>query len=427
MDGLKLAVDGIGVLFSLVIAIYYFTSLLGEPIVLNKTRFAVYGACIIILTAATLLPNRHIFLPVLNIGLLFLLSFLFRKKWHIRLFYTFLLSILFLISEEFVVAILVFVTSLDVESLQDNILLYIVGLIASRLLMFLLVKIIWLRKSNVYSNIPTSAFIGLILTPISSFAAIATLGISLMYQEGRQVMLVLLCTSVLLCISNFFVFYIFDNQMKSEHTKTALSVAEKQIEYYKDMSRRQSEIRVLSHDIKHFMSGLWGYINEGKLDEANQCIEDIITGLKNADSIYDTGHSALDAVLHAKKLDMDKYNIRFDLFVSLPEQLSVNVIDLCIILGNGLDNAIEACAKLSGDLQRYIRLNMRTEHKYIFIGIENPTSQITGKFPKTSKPDSFYHGLGLKSIKAVTDKYDGSFEVSSLENVFRLSAMVKNA
>jgi len=70
---------------------------------------------------------------------------------------------------------------------------------------------------------------------------------------------------------------------------------------------------------------------------------------------------------------------------------------------------------------------MRTEHKYIFIGIENPTSQITGKFPKTSKPDSFYHGLGLKSIKAVTDKYDGSFEVSSLENVFRLSAMVKNA
>jgi len=428
MEGLKLVADAFGVLCSMVIIKHYFTNQLEELLVTKRVFYMISAACMVVLSVATLFPNRHMFLPLLNFSFVFLISFLFRKKWHIRFFYSILLSVFFLLAEEFVGAIMVLATRISIEGVPDNLLLYITGLLTSRLIVFLLVKIMVYRKSDIYRNMQTNVFIGLILTPISSIAAIAVIAISLISHEGQPVMLALLCTTIFLCVSNYFVFYLFENQMKNEHIKASLAVAKKQIDNYKEMSRRQTEIRMLSHDIKHLLSGVWGYINERKFSEANQCIKGIITNLEKADSVYDTGHSAIDAILHSKKQDMDKLDIRFDMFTALPEQIYVDAIDLCVILGNGLDNAIEACAKLPDEHIRFIRLNIKAEHKYIFIGIENPTNQDfdRNQIPKTTKPDNFYHGLGLASIRAVTDRYDGNLSVSVTEHVFSLAAMVKN-
>lgn len=246
-------------------------------------------------------------------------------------------------------------------------------------------------------------------------------------------MLIVLCTSVLSCVSNFFVFYLFEHQIKYEQTKVKLAFAEKQIafqaDYYKDMSQRQLAVRTLSHDMKNYMSGLMGIIQEGNLNEASCRIGEIIEKIKSADSVFETGHSALDAILQIKKHNMDNLNIRFDTFIALPEHLSVDVLDLCVILGNGLDNAIEAVAKLTQDQDRYIRLVVKAKFKYISIGIENPTehTNFSKGIPKTTKSDGFYSGLGLDSIQALTAKYDGTLNVSVSNKIFELAAMVKNA
>jgi len=103
-------------------------------------------------------------------------------------------------------------------------------------------------------------------------------------------------------------------------------------------------------------------------------------------------------------------------------------LDLCVILGNGLDNAIEACAKLPAGKERYVRLTVNIQSKYISIGIENPTDhlKLSEEMLKTTKQDNFYHGLGLESIRTLTDKYDGNFDVNVFDSVFSLAAIVKN-
>ena len=432
MNILRLMVDVFGSLCELVIINYFFTSLMSKPFVSARIFYIVNSLCLVLLSATTLIPEFQWIIPFLNFALIYLLSFHYRKKWNIKIFFSIILYILFAFSEVAVGTLLVFVADMDIGNVQDDFSMYVIGVLASKLMVFLLVKILGYKKLHVYKNMPPKVFLGLMLTPISSIVAIYTIGINLRYYEGWLIMLIVFGESILLCISNFFVFYLFENQMKIEQTKAKLSFTEKQIDlqidYYNDMSRRQSEIRTLSHNLKHYLSGLWGFMQEGNWGEAKLCIESVLEDLMKSDSVFDTGHPAIDAILKLKKQRMDDLNIRFDPYIALSEKITVDVLDLCVILGNGLDNAIEACEKLSYGQERYIRLVVNLQSKYISIAIENPTYQpeLSDHFPTTTKSDNFYHGLGLESIRALTDKYDGSLIVGAANHVFKLAAIVKN-
>jgi len=428
MNGLKLATDAFGVLCELVIIRYYFTYLIGSSIASKRFFYLLNGFCLVLMTGSTLIPDRQWVMPLLAFVSIYLLSFLFSKRWYVKFFYSVILIVLFLLSEEIIGAILVFTTEIDIKNLWNDSLMYIIGLLVSKLLMFFFIKIIGYKRLGIYKNITPRVFLGLLLMPISSIVAMYTIGISLVAYAGGQTMFIVLCASILLCVSNYFVFYLFEAQIKTEHMKAQLAFAEKQIEYYKELCQRHSEIHTLSHDMKQYMSGLWGFIQEGNLEEIGRCVKNILTNLKSADHSFDTGHPALDAIIRFKKQSMDGLNIRFDSLVSLPEQLSVDVLDLCVILGNGLDNAIEACAKLPEGQEGTIRLAVKGQSKYISIGIENPTDQpeLSEKTTKTTKQNSFYHGLGLKSIQTIADKYDGSMRASINDHVFKLAVLVKN-
>jgi len=428
MFGLKLVADVFGVLCELIIIRYYFTHLMNEPIISKRLFYILNGICLLLMTATTLIPNNQWILPVSNFVFLYLLSFLFRKKWYVRLFFSVILYLICAISEAAIGVLLVFLTQMNIGDVRDDFLMYVIGLLTSKILVFLLIKILGYKRLGVYKSMPARVFAGLLLTPISSIVAMYTIFINLRYYVGWQIMLIVLITSILLCVSNFFVFYLFENQIKTERTKAKLALAERQIHYYGEMSRRQSEIRVLSHDMKNYMTGLWGFAEKGNLDETKRCIEKISTKLETAGSAFDTGHLAVDAILQSKKQGMDDLQVRFDAFIALPKQISVDELDLCVILGNGLDNAMEACAKLPEGQERYIRLTVNVQSTYISVSIENPTdkAEISTERLKTTKPDSFYHGLGLESMRAVTDKYDGILNAGASHHVFKLAAMLKN-
>ena len=432
MSIMRLTADAFGVLCELVIISYVFKHMMKDIRVTKRIYYLVNCICLFLLTLVTLLPDNRLVMPLSNFAVVILLSFLFRNKWYIKLFIALVLSALFVLSEIIVGTLLVAITHIEISGMQEEFLSYIIGLLASKLLLFLLIKVLIFRKLDLYADMRWRSLLGLMLTPISGIVAMYAIGISLMHYEGQSLMLIVLATSILLCISDYFVFYLFENLIRSEQAKAKLAFAEKQIgfqvEYIKDMSQRQSEIRTLSHDMKHYMAGLWGFIKGGNSGEASDFIEKIMTELKKADSVFDTGYPALDAILRLKKQRMDSSSIRLDSFITLPGQISVNVMDLCVIIGNGLDNAIEACENLQIHGDKYIRLRLKVQEKYISISIENPSDLIAASDGplKSTKVDAQNHGLGLESMRAVTRKYDGSLSVSCKDHVFKLAAMMKN-
>jgi len=426
-------VDILGAVFEVVIIHYYFTYLTKASAISQKSIYVLYSLYVLIMASATQINNIHFLLPLIGFSLDFFISFTFSGKWYFKLFFSAVLVVIFMLTEITISSIQMFLTQMDMRNIQSALPAYMVGVFASKLLAFLLVKVLGFNRLDVYEKISMRVFLGLMLTPMTSIIAMYYIIINnAYYNQNPLAVPIAIGTSVLLCISNFFVFYIFENQVKSEQIKVKLSFAEKQIEqqtiYYRELSHRQVEVRTLSHDMKHYLSGIWGYLQDGNHDEAIRGMEKLTTFLQNAVSSFDTGHPAIDAILSVKKQGMDALGIHFDTSIILPPQISVDPLDLCVVLGNALDNAVNACEKFDDPDQQFIRLNISTHPRYLSISIENPVREndLPSTFFQADKSAVYSHGLGLESIRSIVSRYDGSVTPLFSDGLFRLSAMMKN-
>ncbi|WP_374937176.1 ATP-binding protein [Bacillus clarus] len=109
----------------------------------------------------------------------------------------------------------------------------------------------------------------------------------------------------------------------------------------------------------------------------------------------------------------------------------MNHTDLCIILGNALDNAIEACKKVLDMNRRFIHIHIFRKKVYLIIKITN--SRATERFVHekklfhTTKEDKINHGFGLQNINKTVQKYDGHLHIKTTDNTFYLSIIMKNS
>ena len=106
------------------------------------------------------------------------------------------------------------------------------------------------------------------------------------------------------------------------------------------------------------------------------------------------------------------------------EKNSIKPVDMCIILSNALDNAIEANRKIEDPEKRYIKLKMHGDETYSAISVSNPAAaapvRVNQHSYATSKKDAGNHGFGLKSIESTAKKYGGEMLTKFEDGVFSL-------
>jgi sensor histidine kinase regulating citrate/malate metabolism len=140
------------------------------------------------------------------------------------------------------------------------------------------------------------------------------------------------------------------------------------------------------------------------------------------ESIAKTDNQALDLVLTEKSLLCEKYHIQFSYIADGKLLDFMSLVDIYSLFGNALDNAIEALLKEEED-KRVIQMNIRARGKLLYIDIDNYSSrkiEFQDGLPVTDKADKDYHGFGLKSIRYITEKYDGAFSVAQKNDMFLL-------
>lgn len=132
----------------------------------------------------------------------------------------------------------------------------------------------------------------------------------------------------------------------------------------------------------------------------------------------------VDAVLNSKIQEMNGQSIMPDINVEFPENSTILPNDLCTILSNLLDNAIEAVEKLENN--RMIKLTMRKANFFLFIRVFNPCSQNQKfeVFPATTKENTSLHGWGLRSVKDAVERYDGTMECINENYEFIVNIML---
>lgn len=174
-------------------------------------------------------------------------------------------------------------------------------------------------------------------------------------------------------------------------------------EYYQEVEAHQKEVRTLKHDMKNMLLSLGAYIRKGDSQVAGREIESLLGQLTEGDTVSFTAHPGLNALLGAKYRQAQSDGILCEFDVRVPSDLAIAENDLASVVGNVLDNAIEASLHCAD--RRYIRLILVSHANTLALSCENSTDGAQSL--ETRKQDKKSHGIGLGSIRETVAKYKG--------------------
>lgn len=194
---------------------------------------------------------------------------------------------------------------------------------------------------------------------------------------------------------------------------------------YAALNRAYAANARLFHDFHNHIGALQSLLSGGKYTEAMSYLNELQAPVREmADTVW-TGDEAADYLINSKAAAAEQDGIRIKTEAEYPGNANIKSADLCAVLGNLLDNALEAARWVKDPEKREISLTIRRINQMIVIKVENsfevPPIKKNGGL-RTTKKESGLHGWGLKSAQNAAEKYDGTVSVSAENRVFRAVA-----
>lgn len=189
-------------------------------------------------------------------------------------------------------------------------------------------------------------------------------------------------------------------------------------------------LRGFKHDINNHLATLSSLINKKHYTEATEYINKINENLNHDYHLISSGNSPVDCIVSNKLLSAHANNISVTHTIHLPDKIILSSVDICSLLGNLLDNAIESCNKLPPNIERKIILTIKPFNNMLSIKIQNSSNGIysidkKGNFISTKSEfnGNNYHGIGIKQIKNITEKYNGITRFTPENNLFTVEIL----
>ena len=185
-----------------------------------------------------------------------------------------------------------------------------------------------------------------------------------------------------------------------------------QVSYYEKEQQARDATRALWHDIKKYTNATQDLFQHGDMENAVQSLQQATTALSEIHQTVDVGNAVVNGILERALEQVQNQGISLDFNVWVSDQLPISAVDLYIIMGNTIDNAIEACQQVPAADSPTISLTLRQQNHTLFYAIDNPIPAKQGK-----KPGDM-HGYGIRNVKNCVAKYHGMTTVSKQDGVF---------
>lgn len=226
------------------------------------------------------------------------------------------------------------------------------------------------------------------------------------------------------------IFLLVFNCISSLYFENQSSLLEKQVEtqvkYYKKIDKLNDDVRQFRHDYRNHLLCIQGMLKAQEYDEAIAYAEKLTEHTAASSTKYFTGNSIADSILNDKSEYAQNIGVEIKCDGIIHEDIPA--IDICIILANALDNALEACEKITDSSPKIISVKCDYFKCIQLICITNPVSEnvvIHNNNIETSKSDKTNHGIGLYNIRNTVAKYNGEFDITCDNNVFTLDIALK--
>ena len=231
-----------------------------------------------------------------------------------------------------------------------------------------------------------------------------------------------------LLFCSFLVLYLYERQAEQSTQLRRREQYERhlksQVKHLDEILLKQEELRRVKHDMTNQLVAIQGYFHEGDIAGGEDYVASLLQNMQTPSSRFKTGNSALDALLSTKKALAESKGITVDMEVQISDQLPLEPVDVCVIFGNALDNAIEACDRLAGGDKRIQLMLVQREGKLLCRLTNTAPATIAQSFHATSKPDKENHGFGLMNLKESLEKYDCEPTITYKDGQFSLKFVV---
>ncbi len=228
----------------------------------------------------------------------------------------------------------------------------------------------------------------------------------------------LLAMHLLGLLSLFCILFSYKKLQQNFRLSTEISLLEQEEhslnQYVEEAKTRYDETKSFRHDIRNHIAVVKNLLQSGKLEEAVSYMEDMDDMAEKMSFPCSTNNPVVD-ILVGNKLGIAKsMGIDVDCSLLLPYPCSLKDIDICIILSNALDNAIQAVKRLDAGMEKYIHVSGRIQGDFLMMEIEN---SFHGK-------GAFKKGTGLSNVKKAAEKYGGAMSIETQENKFVLHVLL---
>ena len=213
---------------------------------------------------------------------------------------------------------------------------------------------------------------------------------------------------------------VFRSRKMTDEMAMLEEVIERQKMQYELVKENMDNVNIKCHDMKQQIS-----MFENRID--SEALQEIKSIIHVYDTTYKTGNEVLDVFLQEKLLSCGKDEIKLDCIVDGESVAFIRPADLYTLVGNAIDNAVEAVRKISNPEQRIITLSVRKNMNMVLIHVDNAyvgEIKMDGELPKSTKGDDLNHGFGMRSMRMIAEKYGGTLTVVQQDNVFNLNILI---
>lgn len=381
--------------------------------------------------------NNFIHIPILTLtsvmALIFFITYFYYGNIKTKLFAVLLLMLFSIASEMISLLSIMTYNRIDTAEALNEGTFRILGILISKVILLVLTRIVCLyRKRIQYVKIDFAYWVAIFMIPIISTLTLYVIFIFNDHIGSGTYSPLSTLTAMGILYSNIAVFYLFESIIDKTSIKLKNNLLEQQVQYQfihsKENELAQKQTRAYRHDMKNHLILLKDMISTNKNQEAINYINNIYDIVFNITHEIFTGNIAIDSVLNAKLALAKNLNIEVEKTIQVPGDLKLDPIDSCILFGNIMDNAIEACSRIESGAKK-IELFLAYKNNSLICRVINTTDdhvQKEGHIYLSSKKSYNQPGIGLENIFNTVRKYDGTINTEHKNRFFNLSFIIYN-
>ena len=396
----------------------------------KKITFSFYHLLAIALCVLNnLIPVPAIASVVCVLLVSLLISIPYKLKWFNAIFVSFFIMALTFLSEMLVGVAMMAIFSMSFGDTVEGA-AYFIGLILSRFIAYIVSYVIKVSKHKLFHKEFRKKWLLIFILPIATVLVCGVLFkyISIGQAESEFVIFVILS---LLVASNVFIFYFIDDIYESIVNKEKLNLAQnlikQQEKQYKELYANSRELRKLRHNYKNFLLGVIAEIEKENYDNIKKSFDSELGILNVIPAVeIQTGNATFDSLLNYKVAQASQYGINFEFEFQKMSKVNFSDIDLAVLIGNAIDNAIEATAQVENEQEKIIEFSAKVNNSQLIISIINPTDKDVDVLNlSTNKKDVYNHGFGVLTMMQIVQKYQGdvvfNYENKKFETIIYIS------